>query len=170
MSNGICSGSYNYITSASTCESAASYLGLVDKIAGSGSSSSSPYGCYYRAASSESSRLWINPSGSYGASSTERTALCVYSPYYSSSGATKKKTGPYQDNDGPFEGLNEEDSTGTDETSKANTSTTLAFAGGACVLVAAVAFVVHSRHRRQAESDNNELGLRLELATSDAEL
>jgi hypothetical protein len=168
MSNGICSGSYNYITSASTCESAASYLGLVDKIAGSGSSSSSPYGCYYRAASGESSRLWINPSGSYGVSSTERTALCVYSPYYSSSGATKKKTGPYQDNDGPFEALSEEGS--ADETSKASTSTALAFAGGACVLVAAVAFVVHSRHRRQAQSDSNELGLRLELATSDAEL
>jgi hypothetical protein len=63
----------------SECEAGASSLGL-DNVAKPGSSSTAPYGCYYRASSSSGSRLWLNPSGTSDNHDSERTALCLKNP------------------------------------------------------------------------------------------
>lgn len=144
MTNGVCSSGYEPIYSKSQCEYAAIALGMVDKNAGSGSSSSSPYGCYYRASSSSTSRLWFNPSGTQNNYDTERTAICVSS--YSSSAETAE----------------------TPSSSSSPLVPVVAAMGG--VAVASVAFVLIRKQRALHAQNYENVELAVQLESDMAEL
>jgi hypothetical protein len=138
MSNGVCEYGYGYIDTASECEDAAKALGLVDQGAGSGSSTSSPYGCYYKASSSSGSRLWLNLAGTGSSYDTDRTALCQkYSWNYDTSHPENAPADLAE--------LNK----ANEAHKKAVLTTVIAVVGG-CAAIAAVAVVV-IRKRSQTE-------------------
>ncbi len=145
-SNGYCDYGYSTITSKTDCERAATSLDLLDKVAGSGSSSSSPYGCYYRAASSSSSRLWLNLAGSGPSSSSERTVLCKKMYWPSSYLANSPTSEPID----------------KDDLDKANTEKHMAavITAGVCLgLAGAIAAVIAKR--RAASNQHNSLHVAL---------
>lgn len=146
----MCPSGYEVITGMYECEAAASNLGLVDTVVSQGSSSTSPYGCYYRASSSSGSRLWLNSAGAYYNYDTGRTALC------------RQTVGYY----------NTEEASADDASPERQTTaiTVVVAIGGVTAFVAAVALVVAMKIRKQREYEGLELATALEDDGGDARL
>lgn len=74
---GTCNGVNQFITAKAECEVAATALGLEDQTASDASSSTNPYGCYWKALNGGGSKLWFNPNGDMGDDDTTRVSICT---------------------------------------------------------------------------------------------
>jgi hypothetical protein len=74
---GTCSSGTTFVDTKEQCATAAGALGLTDTVPGVSTTTSNPYGCYYRKKSSASSRLWWNPSGNKDDDDSDRVSICV---------------------------------------------------------------------------------------------
>jgi hypothetical protein len=75
MTNGVCTGAYDFITSKSECSSAAAGM-LLDTPANDGVGSTRPFGCYIKG-----STLYFNLNGAKTVTSKSRLSICAYTPY-----------------------------------------------------------------------------------------